>query len=985
MALENDDIRKLEEFIKRYNTSTEDMIKATKRLVDGFDDSGQAVEDADRQLKNLDKQIKRSGGSFSNVIGDLNRLQETIDEVSETGEDSVHRQRLQTQLDIMSRRAANEQYRKLAMDAGAELVKGLVNYNIARAKALINAVQSDASGFQMAGDIATASLDQTNNTVQGVSKVVGGVGSALTMIPGPARLVGVGLTALAGIAGFVSEKMTELAKFGIEVAVKELEKTTKAYNESANAGAMFADGLTGLRNTAHDANLTVTQFAEVLKTSSTNLAQSGIGVVEGAKQIGRVGKELKASGVQNQLIKLGYSFEEQAAMSAEVIANMRRSAGGTVSDKAVAEQTQKYAENLRLIASLTGEDAKKKVEQVRNENQILAFQQELAKKTPEQRAQIDAAMATMTDLEKKNFRDRVVFGEVINKEGAIYEAQVAGARAKGEAALGLFQNNALTAESNANLNAQYGEQIKQSILSQQALGQAAMATGGVLGDVAKGMLDSLNQANAQTKESVEAGKKSIQEAKMTQDELTKSYVEAVQSGQALKIAIEKELTGVITNFASIANAVLKGVHDQMVALGLAADTVSANLAKTDDANRANMTMMEKAQSYFAGALESIPQGIGKALSAIGMTDTGKAVSGLGDKAQVERQKSETEYLNRKDRSKDAAKVEEKFDKTATTTEKLADGLARGVEAVGGFAASLTGFSFLGDLVVKAQEERLKSEREAIAEKEKNGGKVKMKTGGVIEGPEKGFNNVELHGTEAVVPLPGGRAIPVDIKGGIKLASEMPGQLMSGMGSYFSDLTNSIERVVGNVTQPGSAGAGAKGSIDFIKNGFAAYSAAFDNTALGIKSIFTDLSVEDKKAQSQNVELLTDTFNTIKNQAIQGITNLPFENAFPALKAITSGFEAGKQFDPVEMQKAIEQGMSKIMQLTGNDNQTAKKTDIGSSEKAGTAELIAKVDQLISVMNDQKELMRKSFDKTDDMVNILDGHKDLTQQLVNNSF
>lgn len=984
MALENDDIRKLEEFIKRYNTSTEDMIKATKRMVDGFDDSADAVENADRQFKNLDRQIKRSHGSFSNVIGDLNRLQETIDDISETGEDSVHRQRLQTQLDIVSRRAANEQYRKLAIDAGAELVKGLVNYNIARGKALVNAVQSDASGFQMAGDIATAGLEQTNQTVQGVSKVVGGVGSALTMIPGPARLVGVGLTALAGIVGFASEKMTELAKFGIEVAVKELEKTTKAYNESANAGAMFADGLTGLRNTAHNANLTVTQFAEVLKNQSVNLANSGIGVVEAAKQVGRVGKNLRDSGVQDQLIKLGYSFEQQAEMTAETMANMRRSAGGTVSDKAVAEQTQKYAENLRLIATLTGEDAKKKVEQVREQNQILAFQQEMAKRTPEQRAQIDAAMATMTELEKKNFRDRVVFGEVINKEGAIYEAQVSGARAKGEAQLALLNNNNLTAETNANLNAQYGEQIKQSILSQQALGQAAMATGGVLGDVAKGMLDALNQANQQTKEAVEAGKSTIQQAKESQDKLTQQYVEAVQSGQALKIAIEKELTGAITHFAEIANQVLKGVHDQMVALGLAADTVRENLNKTDEANRANMTMMEKAQSYFAGAIESIPQGIGKALSAIGMTDTGKSVAGLGDKAQAERQKSESEYLNRKDRSKDAAQVEQKFDKTAGTADKLADGLARGIEAVGGFAASLTGFSFLGDLVVKAQEERLKSEREAIAEKEKSGGKVKMKSGGVVEGPEKGFNNVELHGTEAVVPLPGGRAIPVSIKGGIDLNTSMPGQIVSGMMGYFDDFKNNIAGEFKKTTSLLTDAEDFKPSKKTIPDLATFAKSMFDSSALGLKSIFTDLTETDKANQQQSTAVLADAFKGFANNAMQGITNLPFENAFPAIKALTSGIDASKHFDPMEVQKAIEQGISKVIQIT-ESAQATKQITASTTTAVGNPELIAKMDALISVMNDQKELMRKSFDKTDDMVNILDGHKDLTQQLVNNSY
>jgi len=42
---------------------------------------------------------------------------------------------------------------------------------------------------------------------------------------------------------------------------------------------------------------------------------------------------------------------------------------------------------------------------------------------------------------------------------------------------------------------------------------------------------------------------------------------------------------------------------------------------------------------------------------------------------------------------------------------------------------------------------------------------KMKAGGVMTGPMGGYP-VELHGTEAVVPLPDGRSIPVTIEGNV---------------------------------------------------------------------------------------------------------------------------------------------------------------------------------------------------------------------------
>lgn len=805
MALEDEQIRKLEEYAKRFGTNVDELIKAHKRVTGATEDfrdelekSRDSIRYANRQFDDVEKKLKKSGNSYSAVINDLNRLEETIESVADTGQDAILKQQMQTRLDLLTRKAANEQYRKLAVDAGAELVKGLVNYNIARAKALIGAVQSDASGFQMAGDLAVASIDAQNKTVQGVATVAGSVGSALTMLPGPAKKVGIGLVALGGAVGFASEKMSDLAKFGIEVAVKELEKTAKAYNESAVAGALFADGLEGLRNTAHEANLTVAQFANVLKNNSGDLAAAGIGQVEAAKQVGRVGKAFKESGVQDQLIKLGYSFEEQAALTAETMASMRRTAGGRVSDAEVATQTAKYAENLRLIASLTGEDAKKKVQAVQEQNNILAFQQELAKKSPQQRAEIDKAMALMTEQERKNFRERVIFGDVINKEGAIFEANVSGAREKSLALVDSFNNNRLTVEAVAEANAQYGDQIRESILQQQALGQAAYAAGGALGDVAKAMMESVTQSTTQTKEALDANKANIEAAKTTQNELTNQYVAATKSAQDLKIAVEIELTGAIKNFAKIANSILDGVKSQMAALGLGGMTggpggVKANLDKQDEANRAQMTMGEKAMSYVAGAVESVPQGVGKALSAIGLNSIGDWMQSQGNKAQKERVENEAKYLKSEGRSQDAAKIEEKFDKTASGVDALGSAVARSIEAMGFFTGELTGLSFITDMTKKAQEQRLEYERNYVKEKDKEGaGKVKMAQGGIVSGPDTGFDNVELHGTEAVIPLAGGRAVPVSIEGGVELKNQTPGKLLEGMASHYDDLSSTVQ-------------------------------------------------------------------------------------------------------------------------------------------------------------------------------------------------
>jgi hypothetical protein len=179
----------------------------------------------------------------------------------------------------------------------------------------------------------------------------------------------------------------------------------------------------------------------------------------------------------------------------------------------------------------------------------------------EQRAQIDAAMSTMTEQEKKNFRERVVLGNVINKEGAIYEASIDGAREKGEAALALFESNNLTAKTNGDLNAQYGAQIKASALSQTELAVAASVAGGALAGVATAGMDAITQAQRNTPEALAAAKKDIEEAKEAKDKATKDLMGAAGAAQDLQLKLQDLVLKALPAFADITNKILTGYND----------------------------------------------------------------------------------------------------------------------------------------------------------------------------------------------------------------------------------------------------------------------------------------------------------------------------------------------------------------------------------------------------------------------------------------
>lgn len=637
-------------------------------------------------LSKFAKGLKEGFNSLNEFKQDLDTLDEMIAKSSNTFE----KQELVKQREAVATKASMVALQAGALDAGKALTKSLVNGVVGTAGQFVKGLQGNASASELGATVLTGAVDLVTGSVSTAGDAIAKTGQVAQGFGGKMRVVGA-IAELAGSAiSGMSAAVGKLAKFGIEVLSKEVDKTYKSFNAMASSGALFAGGMSDMRATANLAGMSLETFSKVIKENSETIGQSGLGLTAGTKMIANVSsnfaRQIGGSGksVREELMTLGFSIEEQAGLIAETAANMRRSAGGKNDEKAVAEQTQKYAENLRVIANITGEDAKKKTEAAKQQNQILAFQAELAKMGPQQRAQIDAAMATMTEVEKKNLRDRVVLGEVINKEGAIYEATVAGAREKSEAQLALFKSNELTAESNAKLNAQYGEQIQGSILGNKELQVASFVTGGVLAEVGKGMLDAVNQSTTYTAEAVAAGKANVEAAKASNDALTTGIMGAAVAAEQLKVSLERMLTPAIAEYAKVTEAILTTLSNTLNDLGFI--------------GKGETSFWDKLKSAGKGALEGGTAGamiggaIGGTVGTAIVPLAGTAVGGLGM------------------------------------------GAAGGI--IGGIGGAINGW-------FNAKE-----------------GKA---AGGIAEGPESGYLE-KLHGMEAVVPLEGGRSIPVDLSG-----------------------------------------------------------------------------------------------------------------------------------------------------------------------------------------------------------------------------
>ena len=634
------------------------------------------LKDASVKTQSFSKVLKGGIKELVDVTDAVKKLDEQIASMTEEGA----KRELIAQRDHIKKISREENIAILNRNFGIGILKLTSTMGTTAAGAagtFVRNLQNGSSGISLASGVMTAAVDVAGSAAAAGGAGLSAVGSAAMLASGKTKIFGAALSVAGALLSGFGSGASKLAKFGIEVLTKEVEKSIKAYNDAASSGAFFAAGMKGLRDAANEAGLDVEQFSNVLAKHSTDLASLGMGVTEGAK---RMGGALKAGGdtMQRQLVNLGFAIEDQAGLVAETMKQMRGTGGPLQASNAqVAAETMKYAENLRIISAITGEDAKKKTAQVQDQNQILAFQQKMAGKSETQRAQINAAMLTMTEIEKKNFRDRVVLGTVINKEGAIYEATVSGAREKAQAALDLFNNNNLTATTNAELNAQYGDQIKESSLAMTSLGVAAYAVGGVLTGVATGMLDAVNQATAYTKESVAAAKDGVPDAA----NLKGGFADVTIAAQNLKVALGNELTDAVDDFVKFSKEIL-------------------------------------------AAARSMIAGVSGGKGGEGIWDKTKRIGGAAVNGAL----------------------------VGGQVGALA-GAAGGTVAlpvVGTVAASAAG-AVIGGLIGGI----------GNAVKEAIWGEPGKADGGIAKGPASGFLE-KLHGTEAVVPLPDGKTIPVAI-------------------------------------------------------------------------------------------------------------------------------------------------------------------------------------------------------------------------------
>ena len=365
----------------------EKLTKAIKeRLKKEMEFSAWAGKDNKTKKDQAEKQIailKKLHDKYKDGVISLEQFNEESEDATwalqrlQKGLDATTRAASQSALqDVKNVEITRQAYATLAKST-FDLAKSLTSQAFSAYSGVLKGIQSGANGIQSSAAMMSADLDITNAGIQGMAGMATTAGSSMAMMGGRARIAGGALMVLGQAASLASSAFTALEKFKIEFYAKEIEKSFEGFKTLSSKGVMLGDGLMGLRNAAQGTGLAMSTLANIEKNNSEALSAAGLGATGGFKLMTKTfqegGKTLK-----NSLLNLGYDFEEQGEIVAKTMEQIRRS--GQDPNKAdMQSATKDYATNLRLIADITGQDAKAKMEQAKKASTNMAVRAKLLK------------------------------------------------------------------------------------------------------------------------------------------------------------------------------------------------------------------------------------------------------------------------------------------------------------------------------------------------------------------------------------------------------------------------------------------------------------------------------------------------------------------------------------------------------------------------------------------------------------------------------
>jgi muramidase (phage lysozyme) len=689
-------------------------------------------------------------------------------------------------------------------------------------------VRENREDFRSLGPAVDATAQGLKMSLGGVAKGMDSLGNILSgvgaILPGWGKLVGVFGTAVSGAGKAVQKYGAEAVDAAAQYAkfsLGEIQRVVGAFQTLGDVGGITGASMRGLMKDAQALGLSVDTYAKLIARTVT-------GGAEVLKKITTAGTEF-----EEQFLKLGFSFEAQSEFSAKFLAQQRNLSKLNLEDtKALGEANRKYLEQIDELARLTGQSKDKVAGELEAMSRELRFGATLA--IAQQKGTADSISKAAKVLETQGSKEiaegfKDIFGGATTERSQGLMAATGGAAAQLADDLengrinftefmSKFQQSvretrqALGADEFERRVGKLGTVLDPMLVGMRRLDKAQDFNADTLGKAAKEQKDATENKDKETQNVIDA-QKSLRDFAVTLDKIVSDklfptmassvkYFTSVISEGAEKIGKILGVSG--TGGGGGASTGISGAPSNNPA-GAGGRGSGSQQAPTTGVGGAGAPTPEA-----AGTLGAIRNMIGKAESG---GDYNVMVGGKkGDLtnmtlAQILEQQSKMTQKGSGFESSALGKYQitratlmdlinktgmdintTKFDQA--TQDRLADEL---IVSRGGYnkyaAGAINKERFMRNLSSiwaglpmdasgRSFYQGVGSNKSTIGFEEAMGS---FAYGGISAGPKSGYLSM-MHGTEAVIPLPGGRNVPVEMTG-----------MSDRMGEQVSLMTEQVNR------------------------------------------------------------------------------------------------------------------------------------------------------------------------------------------------
>jgi hypothetical protein len=422
------------------------------------------------------------------------------------------------------------------------------------------------------GDVFTSPVQKSANSlnmaiglaVKGVGILGSAAGGILSSVPGLDKIGELFGKSIEGSTGVIGTVLTELNNH----MAQELTGTIKNYSQFNKMGASFTESISDLRLYSTAAGMTVDQFTTAIKASRQDIGKFGANVADGSLMLARYSNymnEFNAQGTKGgtsfrkELMLMGYGIEEQTELTAGYLASLRGVMSAEkirdMDAKKVAEGTKQYAADLKVLADITGQDAKAAQERARQVSMEADIMAQL--KTPEEVEKFQAALRSTPEYAKKGFLEFVSTGGQAITDSAtnIFMAQNAKLMPMYEQQYAQMKDaniNATEVQRTTLNNAREvaEEQKKVARDGNNAITQGARLGATGLSEASKMINDSI-ASGLYSKDAVDNSITAQEKQLKTQDKLTNSMVDAADSTQKFAVFTQELSSKYLPQYAEL--------------------------------------------------------------------------------------------------------------------------------------------------------------------------------------------------------------------------------------------------------------------------------------------------------------------------------------------------------------------------------------------------------------------------------------------------